>query len=43
MAFDGRALAPVLNKLVHWVRARPRDPAALFDLSTNAQLQRRPS
>ena len=42
MAFDGHDLAPVWNKLVHRVRARPGDAAALLDLSVIAQLQGRP-
>jgi hypothetical protein len=42
MAFDGLDLAPLWNDLVHRVRARPDDAAALFDLSTIAQLQGRP-
>jgi hypothetical protein len=42
MAFDGLDLAPVWNELVHRVRAKPDDAAALLDLSTIAQLQGRP-
>lgn len=42
MAFDGHDLTPVSNKLVHRVRARPGDAAALLDLSVIAQLQGRP-
>ena len=42
MAFDGLDLAPVWNRLVHRVQARPGDAAALLDLSTIAQLQGRP-
>ena len=42
MAFDGRDLAPVWNKLIHRVKAQPGDAAALLDLSTIAQLQGRP-
>jgi len=42
MAFDGLDLAPVWNDLVHRVRAKPDDAAALLDLSTIAQLQGRP-
>ena len=42
MAFDGLDLAPLWNDLVHRVRAKPDDAAALLDLSTIAQLQGRP-
>src|SRR4051794_22444015 len=41
LAFDGCALAPIWNELVHRVNDEPNDAAALLDLSIIAHVQGR--